>query len=138
MYSGKRSLERLREKGYCKHHYNNRRDPKVKIRVTDTNEIAAANKHLEILVRLVYVLFAQDPDTYAVVSPLHLFRIVVQYGYMGEDLMHERLLSPEICAAMRNNAIIVIYNYIFIYILFTDDIFLDGRHTEKDHWYHQV
>ena len=62
-------MERLLEKGYGKHHYNLRRDPDVRIRVTDTKEIADASKHLEILVRLVYVLFAHDPDTFAIVSP---------------------------------------------------------------------
>ena len=111
MFSGRRSLERLRETGYCKQHYNLRRDPIVKIRVADTNQIANASEHFETLVRLVYFLFAKDPDTYAIVCPKKLFKVAVQYGYMGEDLMQERLLSPEICSAMKNNEIVIHFIY---------------------------
>lgn len=114
MFSGRRSLERLREFGYCKQHYNKRRDPIVKIKVADTNMIADASKHLEILVRLVYCLFAKEPDQFAIVSPANLFRVAVQYGYMGRDLINERLLSPAICSALRNNTNVI---YILLYTL---------------------
>lgn len=127
-------MERLREHGYCKLLYIKRRDPIVKIKVVDTNMIADASKHLEILVRLIYSIFAKEPDKFAIVSPAYLFKYAVQYGYMGKDLMHERLLSPAICSALRNNAI-VIYIYNFIYIC-ADDVFLGLRHIEKNHWYY--
>ena len=96
-----------------------RRDPIIKIRVVDTDMIADASKHLEILVRLLYFLFAKDPDTFDVVNS-ELFQVATKYGFMGKvDLPNERLLSPEICVAMKNNAIVsyrmLYYKYILRY-----------------------
>ncbi len=102
-----------------------RRDPAIKIRVVDTDMIADASKHFQILVRLLYFLFAKDPDSFAVVNS-KLYKVATKYGFMGEDLPNERLLSPEICAAIKNNEFVKLLDSLYIYNDYINDIIFLG------------
>jgi len=64
--------------------------------------VLQTEKYLEILFRLLLLLFAKNPDIFAVVhSPLNV--VAVEYGYMWVNLLNETLMTPKVYLALMNN-----------------------------------
>jgi len=109
--SGLRSLERLREQGSCKGHYQQMRPPKFRVNVVDspdTDKWHSIDKQYEILVRLTLSSFAKDPDCYSAVNN-RVFKIASELGGLALrdesgnklDLLDECLISSKLCEAMK-------------------------------------
>ena len=97
------TFDRLRKEGYCKQHYSKMMPLKFKILVVDSvHRVQNLDEHLEILFRLLLLLFAKNPDTFAVVHS-QLKVVAVEYGYMGANLLNERLMTPKMYLALMNN-----------------------------------
>jgi hypothetical protein len=68
-------------------------------------KIHSIDQQYEILVRLGLLLFARDPDKYAVVHS-ELYKSAVCIGFLGKGFENERFITPELCHAMQNNKIV--------------------------------
>ena len=81
----------------------------------------------EILVRLSLSLFAANPDTWAVTFK-DLVNAATSYGTMGkEDLMEERLITPELCKEMLDDPQVSIAINDYTFILYYHSILARGR-----------
>ena len=126
--SGLRSLERLRERGSCKGHYQQMRPPKFRVNVVDSPDIDkwhSIDKQYEILVRLTLSLFANDPNCYSAVNN-QVFKIASELvgglalkDESGNklDLLHECLISSKLCEAMKADDKVKV-NYIYLHNYF--------------------
>ena len=82
----------------------------------------------EILVRLSLSLFAANPDTWAVTFK-DLVNAATSYGTMGkEDLMEERLITPELCKEMLDDPQVSSYQRLYVYLI------LSFYFSSRPHW----
>jgi len=82
----------------------------------------------EILFRLSLSLFAANPDTYAITFN-DLVSAATNYGTMGkEDLMEERLLTPELCKEMMDAPHVSSYQCLYEYLI------LSFHLSSRPHW----
>ena len=98
-------LRILRDKGYCRPHFQNMKLPQVTIYVADS-PLGGDKRHsisvqFEILVRKLLVIFAKDPSKFAPAGSLR--NEVNAYGALILGLDEERLITPELYEAMMNN-----------------------------------
>ena len=111
-------LRILRDKGYCRPHFQNMKLPQVTIYVADS-PLGGDKRHsisvqFEILVRKLLNIFAKDPSKFAPEGSLR--NEVNAYGALILGLDEERLIAPELYEAMMNNTKVSYPTLYFTYI----------------------